>query len=95
MSPNFAARRFELDRLPAIVLLDKLGIIRIATPQGMRIRAVQSPSPTSTRRRRASERRGTSYLGPALALELAQPPLEIFPPPSFALGFGRSALPSA
>jgi stearoyl-CoA desaturase (delta-9 desaturase) len=37
MSPNFAARRFELDpTYPAIVLLDKLGIIEIATPQRMR-----------------------------------------------------------
>ncbi|MDF3065535.1 MAG: Fatty acid desaturase [Polyangiaceae bacterium] len=37
MSPNFAARRFEIDpTYPAIVLLDKLGIIHIATPQRMR-----------------------------------------------------------
>jgi stearoyl-CoA desaturase (delta-9 desaturase) len=37
MSPNFAARRFELDpTYPVIVLLDKLGIIRIATSQRMR-----------------------------------------------------------
>lgn len=37
MSPNFAARRFELDpTYPVIVLLDKLGAIKIATPQRMR-----------------------------------------------------------
>lgn len=37
MSPNFAARRFEIDpTYPVIVLLDKLGVIDIATSQRMR-----------------------------------------------------------
>jgi stearoyl-CoA desaturase (delta-9 desaturase) len=37
MSPNFAARKFEIDpTYPIIVLLDKIGIIKIATPQRMR-----------------------------------------------------------
>ncbi len=37
MSPNFAARRFELDpTFPVIKLLDALGVIHIATEQRMR-----------------------------------------------------------
>jgi stearoyl-CoA desaturase (Delta-9 desaturase) len=37
MSPNFAARWFEIDpTYPAIWLLDKVGIIHIATKQRMR-----------------------------------------------------------
>jgi stearoyl-CoA desaturase (delta-9 desaturase) len=48
MSPNFAARWFEIDpTYPVIVLLDKLGIIEIATPQRMRFpRKVEASEPS-------------------------------------------------
>jgi stearoyl-CoA desaturase (delta-9 desaturase) len=43
MSPNFAARKFELDpTYPVIWLFNKLGIIRDLSPQRARFPAVRS-----------------------------------------------------
>jgi stearoyl-CoA desaturase (delta-9 desaturase) len=49
MSPNFAARRFEVDpTYPVILLLRKLGIVRDLSPQRAKPRELSSP-PAETR----------------------------------------------